>query len=369
MGKYAVKNITSKSTEIPAVHLFGILIAIVLTLVYAYQQMSAAKSRTEEQLAVVWPSYSALNQRDRDLIDFSARECRLHAQPADRASVQACLRDGAYKVDEIDPSMDARARISKLLPNWPRKTIMRQTWEQWRSAVLVVLVNSDMAPEEALDLVNEEDSWMRQAFADGEYAGSIALDLLALVWKGKMTMTYSLSRAELASIKDVEMAFSTERLLPKWADIPDEFKRENTYTRLVDALFYGSKLPDFEMQFRLGFDDEAASADLNKCVRAHLQSFAPKHEHKIAGIAFMIAQACELTETQSAWQLRKNMGIEKLIHDIRFTVEAARRQQLSAPLADAEAALVIDEMHGLVSVKLEVDERMSRVRYITVVRA
>lgn len=57
---------------------------------------------------------------------------------------------------------------------------MRQTWEQWRSAVLVALVNSNVEPADALDLVDEEDSWMRQAFADGEYASSIALDLLAL---------------------------------------------------------------------------------------------------------------------------------------------------------------------------------------------
>lgn len=58
---------------------------------------------------------------------------------------------------------------------------MRQTWEQWRSEVLVVLVNSDLAADEALDLVEEEDEWMREAFADGQYAGNIALDLLALI--------------------------------------------------------------------------------------------------------------------------------------------------------------------------------------------
>jgi hypothetical protein len=58
---------------------------------------------------------------------------------------------------------------------------MRQTWEQWRSAVLVALVNSSLAPDESLDLVDKEDGWMREAFADGQYAESIALDLLALI--------------------------------------------------------------------------------------------------------------------------------------------------------------------------------------------
>lgn len=58
---------------------------------------------------------------------------------------------------------------------------MRQTWEQWRSAVLVALVNSNLAADGALDLVEEEDEWMREAFADGQYSGNIALDLMALV--------------------------------------------------------------------------------------------------------------------------------------------------------------------------------------------
>ena len=58
---------------------------------------------------------------------------------------------------------------------------MRQTWEQWRSAVLVALVNSNIEPAEALDLVDGEDAWMREAYANGQDAGNIALDLLALV--------------------------------------------------------------------------------------------------------------------------------------------------------------------------------------------
>jgi hypothetical protein len=45
----------------------------------------------------------------------------------------------------------------------------------------VALVNSNLEPAEALDLIDEEDGWMREAFADGQYAGNIALDLLALV--------------------------------------------------------------------------------------------------------------------------------------------------------------------------------------------
>jgi len=58
---------------------------------------------------------------------------------------------------------------------------MRQTWEQWRSAVLFALVNSNIEPNEALDQVEAEDGWMHEAFTDGQFAGSVALDLLAMV--------------------------------------------------------------------------------------------------------------------------------------------------------------------------------------------
>ncbi len=108
-------------------------------------------------------------------------------------------------------------------------------------------------------------------------------------------MSYSLTRNDLASITDVEMAFSTERLLPQQEDIPKSFWGRNPYSELASAIFYGTTLPDGEMTFHPTFTDDAAAADLSKCVRAHLKSFAPKHEHKIAGVGFMIAQVCEIT--------------------------------------------------------------------------
>lgn len=58
---------------------------------------------------------------------------------------------------------------------------MKHTWEQWRSAVLVELVNSNVAADEALALVDEEEDWMRNAFADRQQPSNIALDLLARI--------------------------------------------------------------------------------------------------------------------------------------------------------------------------------------------
>jgi len=107
-------------------------------------------------------------------------------------------------------------------------------------------------------------------------------------------MPYSLSRSELFSIKEVETAFSTQRLLPSPDDIPEEFYRGNLYTKLAEALFHDDSLPQLNIIFRDGFNDASTPAALNRCVRAHLLSHGPSHEHKIAGVGLMIAQVCEL---------------------------------------------------------------------------
>ena len=103
-------------------------------------------------------------------------------------------------------------------------------------------------------------------------------------------MAYKLTLEALESITDVEMAFGTDRLLPAWEDIPDDFKQGNDFTQIACAIFFASQLPPVSMVFKLGFDGKDVPAALNKCVCAHLKSFHPKHEHKIAGVGFLMAQ-------------------------------------------------------------------------------
>lgn len=103
-------------------------------------------------------------------------------------------------------------------------------------------------------------------------------------------MTYTLTPTDLASVSDPEAAFSTERLLPAWDDIPEDFRRGNLYSKLAEAIFYGWELPNCQIEMKDGFEPQA----LNRAVRAHLQSFGPKHDHKIAGVGLMIAQAAVL---------------------------------------------------------------------------
>lgn len=95
---------------------------------------------------------------------------------------------------------------------------------------------------------------------------------------------------DLNSITDVEIAFGTTRLLPEMAQIPDEFMRGNAYTELAGRLFAGRPISG-EITLKDGVKPE----NLNRAVRAHLISFDPKHEHKIAGVGFLIRQFAEIT--------------------------------------------------------------------------
>lgn len=101
---------------------------------------------------------------------------------------------------------------------------------------------------------------------------------------------YKLTVEQIASVTDAEVAFSTDKLLPEWAQIPDEFKRGNVYTELAEALMFNRPLPNAQMVLNEGVTSE----NLNRCVRAHLQSFWPRHDHKIAGVGYMISLACTI---------------------------------------------------------------------------
>lgn len=101
-------------------------------------------------------------------------------------------------------------------------------------------------------------------------------------------MTYQITPEHMASISREEEAFSTERFLPSERDVPEEFKKGNVYTKIAEAIFYGGSFPKGRIEMKDGF----SPSDMNKCVRAHLASWGPKHEHKISGVGYMISCAC-----------------------------------------------------------------------------
>lgn len=96
---------------------------------------------------------------------------------------------------------------------------------------------------------------------------------------------------QAGSITDVEMAFSCDRFLPGWESIPQEFRKGNHYTRLAEAIMFRSPLPDGNIEVKDGFTVEM----LQRVTLSHLASYGPKHEHKIAGVGYLIASMCEFT--------------------------------------------------------------------------
>ncbi len=110
-------------------------------------------------------------------------------------------------------------------------------------------------------------------------------------------MPYTITRADLASINDAEIAFSTDRFLPKWEDIPDSFKKPNFYSQIAEVLCLSIKMQEGVVTFHEGFTDADAAKDLNRCVHAHVQSRGSRYEHKIAGVGYMISLVCKIEPT------------------------------------------------------------------------
>lgn len=101
-----------------------------------------------------------------------------------------------------------------------------------------------------------------------------------------------LSRFDKPQVVDrVEAAFGgdMQKLLPPYNDLPQEFRREeHPACKVVTTWFYGGlqALPPIKD----GIDRKHAMNHL----RAVIGSWAPKHEHKIAGAGYLISRWFEL---------------------------------------------------------------------------
>jgi len=94
---------------------------------------------------------------------------------------------------------------------------------------------------------------------------------------------------EPVRIDDVELAFPAHvvgKLLPAYNLIPDEFKRShNPWSKLVDTWF-ACGLKDGQVPtVRTEFDKEKAWRHLRAC----MGSYEPRHEHKTAGVAYLMS--------------------------------------------------------------------------------
>lgn len=98
-------------------------------------------------------------------------------------------------------------------------------------------------------------------------------------------------------VSDVEMAFPANPPLPAWDDIPEEFRKncfsdKDPWCHAAAMLFYqGGKLADFGMTPKPGVDMPKAVRALKAC----LGSYNPSHEHKMAGVGYMLSQWFDLS--------------------------------------------------------------------------
>jgi hypothetical protein len=102
-------------------------------------------------------------------------------------------------------------------------------------------------------------------------------------------------------VSDVELAFPARvnHLMPKYEDIPKEFRNWNSETiwnKLTSDWFYKG-FKSLDMKPKEGIDVKKAM----RHIRAILGSFEPKHEHKEAAVAYLLSQWFE----EPKWEIRE----------------------------------------------------------------
>lgn len=88
-------------------------------------------------------------------------------------------------------------------------------------------------------------------------------------------------------------------LLPKWDEIPEDFRREHGSARAWTELcnrWFAAGLSGQEIVAKDGVDRTIALRHLGAC----MGSFEPKHEHKISGVAWLMSQWFELAKKEAA---------------------------------------------------------------------
>jgi len=91
-----------------------------------------------------------------------------------------------------------------------------------------------------------------------------------------------------ADVSAVDVAFPTnvEHLMPSYKEIPAEYKSgSNAWNRLVSTWFY--KGIDATL---LVTKPDVDRAKAFRHLKAIMGSWEPKHEHKIAGVAYLMSQ-------------------------------------------------------------------------------
>jgi hypothetical protein len=104
---------------------------------------------------------------------------------------------------------------------------------------------------------------------------------------------------EIKEVDNISMAFGVGalELMPAYKDIPDAFKQHSFWSDLVAGWFLAG-LENLDLKPKDGVNKNLAL----RHIKAILGSFEPKHEHKEAGIAFLLSEWFE--EEGSTWTVK-----------------------------------------------------------------
>lgn len=107
-----------------------------------------------------------------------------------------------------------------------------------------------------------------------------------------------ITQADIDATQRGERLWGTIRCLPKFEDIPQQFFKElygpNLYSRMVDAWYTGSPMPEGTVSFNPGFKPDGKA--LKTFIMAHFNTLIPEHSHKIAGCAYLLSQVITIKE-------------------------------------------------------------------------
>lgn len=108
------------------------------------------------------------------------------------------------------------------------------------------------------------------------------------------------------NLNRADVAFGNVDHLPRYDTLPDEFKYHggNAYCKAITTWFFkgakahtnGIKIGDVVFVAKPGVDAKLALAAIQSC----LGSFAPKHEHKEAGCAYMLSEWFDIEPAKAA---------------------------------------------------------------------
>lgn len=95
---------------------------------------------------------------------------------------------------------------------------------------------------------------------------------------------------EIPEVEDVDIAFGARALdwMPPYEEIPEEFKGfgHNEWCKIARRWFYEGLSKDTKVYPKDGVDLQKAF----RVLQATQGSFAPKHEHKEAAVAYMMSE-------------------------------------------------------------------------------